>query len=185
MNTYENELIINHMKLAYNLAWKYYNYFQQKLELDDLKSVALEGLIRAAKKYNATLNISFCTYAYRCIRNQLIAYYRNNKKYLFDSSLEDTFKVGKETNLKLESILMDNDNLYEYMENNELITLLYKYISDLPIILKDVLILKLQGNTQIQISKKLGISQTQVSIYYNEAINLLRNRFKINRGGEL
>jgi RNA polymerase sigma factor for flagellar operon FliA len=48
---FEEQLILNHMPLAYGLAIRRYRQAPHALELDELKSVALEGLVEAASKW--------------------------------------------------------------------------------------------------------------------------------------
>ena len=51
------------MKLVYDIAKKYVNYYNNKLEIDDLFQAGMIGLLKASEKYNKKLNTAFSTYA--------------------------------------------------------------------------------------------------------------------------
>ena len=94
-----NKLIEDNMNIAYKLAWQYYNKFNKRIEFEELQSISFLGLTKAAKTFNENLTYTFSTYAYKCIINEILLFYRKNKKHyaisisseiINDIILEDT-----------------------------------------------------------------------------------------------
>ena len=52
-----------------------------KIDMQDLVSVGSIGLIKAVDSYKLDKNIKLATYASRCIENEILMYFRSNKKY--------------------------------------------------------------------------------------------------------
>jgi len=172
MSTDDNTLILDNINLAYDVAWKYYNKFQHKIPIDELQSICLLGLTKAGKTYNSQLTFTFSTYAYKCMINEILLYYRQNKKYFMDISLYT------DVNEDIQIIDMISDDLIieEEIEQNLNLKKLKEYINCLDNRLQIIMNKKLQGLTMQQIADELSISQPQVSRDYNKAINLLRNK---------
>lgn len=171
MSTNDN-LITDNMNLAYDLAWKFYNKFQRKIDIEELQSICLLGLTKAGKTYNSELNINFSTYAYKCIINELLLYYKQNKKHLLNISLYTD--IGDD--IQLVDTISDNIILDEEIDKNINIQKLYININKLDSKLKTILNLKLNGLTMQDIAEKIGISQLQVNKDYNKALNILRDK---------
>lgn len=166
----EEKLILDNMKLAYDLAWKYFIKFQMKFELEELQSLALLGLTKAANTFKEDLGNKFSTYAYQCIRNEFSHYFQKNIKYLDDLHLF----VEIYDNLDLQSILPSDNNV----EKDFLISYLYDEIDKLKPNYKSVILNHLNGKTFNEIAELMNISQSQVSQYYAKIINILRRKFK-------
>lgn len=171
-----NKLVEDNIKLAYSVAWKYYPMVSTHIEFDDVLSICYEGLINAAKLYDSDMGYAFSTYAYISIRNTLLCRFRHYQiKYCSNSiSLNSTTDEGV---LIADTISSDFD-LEETVSNKLIIDNLYKYIDELPKDLQLVIRLKLEGATQIQIAKKLNITQPGVSRKYIKALNMLRSKFE-------
>ena len=101
-----NRLIEDNINIAYNLSWQYYNKFDRKIELDELQSLSFLGLTKAAKTFNPGLKYNFSTYAYKCIINEILLHYRNNKKHIYISLSEE---IGE--NIYLENAISERDKL--------------------------------------------------------------------------
>ena len=175
MTTDEEKLVTDNLGLAYELAWKYYMKFNGLYELDELQSVAFLGLTKAANTFNKYLGFEFSTYAYNCIQNQIRQYYRDNKKHI------DVVYLYEEINdngVTLEDITASEYDMLEQINKDEHYNKLYEEIDKLKDRYKLIMQYRLKGLTMLEISKKLNISQPQVSRDYNVALNILRNKFK-------
>lgn len=169
----DDELIINNMKLAYKLAWEYYIKFNKLFEIEELQSVALFALVKAAKTYDSTK--VFSTYAYRCIKNELLYFYRQNNRYSNYYSLSD--KINFNEDLCFEDVLKDEFDLEEiFIEQNNLDTL-KTYINSLDDKEKVIVNLILDGYTQKQIAQKLNVTQPQICNLYKKIVNKLRYKY--------
>lgn len=95
-------------------------------DYDDYYQVGVIGLINATKTYNYNFKISFSTYAYICIKNEVLKYIKKNeKKYISieekvndDLCIEDTIE-DENCNI-IETIIINetNEELYEILDKN-------------------------------------------------------------------
>lgn len=69
-----NKLVEGNMKLVYRLANDLWRWAKPKYvgEFDDLVSEGMIGLINAAKAWDDTKGIKFSSFAYSCIKNEMI-----------------------------------------------------------------------------------------------------------------
>ena len=70
-----SELVYENEKLIYSIINKYRNYF----DLEDLYQVAVEGLIKAYKKYKDDMNTKFSSFAYFYIMGEIKTKYMVKK----------------------------------------------------------------------------------------------------------
>jgi len=85
------DIILENEKLIYKIISKYKNYF----ELEDLYQVAVMGIIKAYKNYNASYNTKFTSYAYPYILGEVIKYINEFR----------SIKLNKNTTLLYSKIL--------------------------------------------------------------------------------
>ena len=71
-----DKLINHNLRLVAYIVKKHY---PDSKEADDLISIGIIGLIRAAETFDYRKNISFSTYAGKCINNQIRMYFRKTK----------------------------------------------------------------------------------------------------------
>lgn len=179
MTTDEENLILDNINMAYDLAFTYHKKFNYSIELEELQSLCLLGITKAAKTFNKSLGFNFSTYAYSCMRNEIIYFFRQNKKYNLTLSIEDT----KVDNLRLEDTLQLNYNMEQDVETSLNIEKLYEEINKLSERHRKIMIYYLQGLTMQQIGDIIGLSQPHVSREYNKALNILRYKFEERRKG--
>lgn len=168
-----DKLIKDNLRLAYRLANKYHKLFGGMFEFDELRSVSLLGLTQAARNYDETRGIAFSTFAYACIKNEILRYYEENRKHL-NISLSAIVLEDKVLEDMIESHINDEEKAIKNLEIN----LLYKYIEKLPETEKVVLInYALQGKTMKEIGNMLGYSDARICEFYYSALNKLRDKF--------
>lgn len=161
MREKQEEMLNNNAKLAYKIANKYLiNY---KDEYEDIKQIALLGLWKAVLNYNDSLKVSFSTFAYPVISNEINQYLRKQKKKLLDVSLNNIVS----DNITIEDILKDEENSIERSEENmellELKEIKEKVLSGVKSKKRDVYREIDKGERQEKIAKIFKISQAQVS----------------------
>lgn len=174
MNTDEEKLILDNMGIAYDIAWKYKKKFYDLISMDDLQSLAFLGLTKAAKTFNNNLGINFSTYAYRCITNEILIYYRQNARHFNNISLS----APNDKDSTLEELIASDYDIIDELNLKLDIEFLYQEIDKLKPRYQTVLKYKLKGYTFNTIADILGVSQPQVSTDYNKALNILRYKFK-------
>lgn len=128
-----------------NLVYFVVNTYHTYLEKDELISLGNLGLAKAINTYDIDKNISFSTYAIKCIRNEI-----NNKlrrKEVINISLESN-NLSDEMNLKELIPSPDSENFILDIEYKEIIKDIYSQIEELKPLDKKILELSLGLNGQ-------------------------------------
>ena len=162
-----NKLIEHNLRLVAHIVKK----FDVKEEnTDDLISIGTIGLIKGIDTYKNNKKTKITTYAARCIQNEILMYFRSNKKYGPTVSLNDAIGHDKEGNeINLIDVIKDNDTtLFEKLDLKNNIMLLKKYLKLLKKQERDIIIKRYglnnkKGMTQKKIAKELKISRSYVS----------------------
>lgn len=171
-----NDLIINNQKLAYEIVHRYREKVKAFIEYEDLKSIALLGLVKAANTFDSSKGNTFSTYAFRVIENQILMQIRKDTKLNKICSLENLVQDGEK--IRYEDLIEDDYNLEESFIENESLQLLRKFRKELPPNLEAIIQLTLLGMTQEEIAKVARISQPQVSRLYHQALRIFRRKFE-------
>lgn len=82
-----NRLIEHNMRLVAHIIKKYYT---QSAQQDDLISIGTIGLIKGISSYKPEKNVRLATYAARCIENEILMFFRSQKKLQGEISLSET-----------------------------------------------------------------------------------------------
>ena len=83
-------------------------------------SIGTIGLIKAIDTFDISKNIKLSSYASRCIENEILMHFRNNKKSSQDISLNDTIDTDKDGNpLTLMDIMAVDDNIIEDIDRKQ------------------------------------------------------------------
>lgn len=151
----EEELIKKYERLVYKIVNKFSP--PEGSTYEDLVQVGRIGLLNAIRNYDTSYGTTFITFAYQCIRAELIKYIR---PYLavkrtggvvsLDLPVPDT------ENLCIEDILAASVNVEEEVIANDL---LYRLTEKQPEIVK----MRLEGYSQPEIARKVGLSQAEIS----------------------
>lgn len=90
-NSYAKDVIIeSNLRLVASIVYK--KFPSNGYDLDDLFQVGCMGLMDAVDGYKLDKNISFTTFAYRCIYNKIYTFMNNNRKKLESVSIENYFE---------------------------------------------------------------------------------------------
>lgn len=177
----KNILVEHNLRLVAHIIKKYYHNTNDQ---DDLVSIGTIGLIKAINTYKPDKNIKLSSYASRCIENEILMHFRNNKKSAQDLSLNDSIDTDKDGNpLTLMDILYVDDNIIDNLDTKLNLEKLYKYIDEvLNKREKEIIILRfgLMGYeplTQREIADKLNISRSYVSRIEKKALIELRKKY--------
>ncbi len=181
-----SKLIEHNLRLVAHIVKKYDN---KNEDTDDLISIGTIGLIKGVDSYSKKKNTRLTTYAARCIENEVLMYFRNNKKRSKDISINESVGFDKEGNeitiLDILKTPTPDFALDIHKENN--IEDLKKYLSVLTPREKEIIIARygLEDNdeiTQKEIAKKLNISRSYVSRIEKRALTkILREFLKNNK----
>lgn len=178
----KSKLIEHNLRLVVFLAKKYEN---TGVDLEDLVSIGIIGLIKGINTYKSDKNIKLATYASRCIDNEILMFLRKNKKRRSEVSFEDSLSFDSEGNeLHLEDILgTDEDIVTRGLEEETEKKIMYEEIEKLNKRDKEIMVLRYglhnqQEMTQKEVANALGISQSYISRIEKKVINRLKYLYK-------
>ena len=176
-----NKLIEHNLRLVAHIVKKYEN---KKDNVDDLISIGTIGLIKGVDSYSKGHNTRLTTYAARCIENEILMYYRNNKKHSKNISINEPLGFDKEGNeiTILDILKTPKPDFIGDIHKQNNINLLKKYFNVLNTREKQIIIERYGLNnkdevTQKEISKKLGISRSYVSRIEKRALTKILREF--------
>ena len=177
-----DKLVLHNLKLVY---WYIDTYIKCSLdEYEEIFSVSCEALIESLYKYDISKGVKFSTYLIPCIKNKILKYFRNEKKYKNIISFDDTVYDGSDTcykdfivdsNYSFEDEIIDDD-LLEYRK--KIIKIEIDNLNDID---REIFLLyfgfvnnKTYG--QSDIAKKLGITQSCVSKRLSKMLKRIKDR---------
>ncbi len=177
-----SKLISHNLRLVAHIVRKYYSGAPSG---EDLISIGTIGLIKAIDSFDSSNGARFATYGARCIQNEILMYFRSQKKLSSEVSMNETIDTDRDGNpltyldiIRSEDTIADDLDLKikigqasEYIRTSlgererEIIILRYGLGTDAPI-------------TQREVAAKLGISRSYVSRIEKNALEKLRERFE-------
>ena len=180
-----NKLIEHNLRLVAHIVKK---YDTKNENTDDLISIGTIGLIKGIDSFSKSKNTRLTTYAARCIENEILMYFRNNKKRNKDISINESVGFDKEGNeiTILDILKTPAPDFAGDIEKENNIKSLKKYFNILNDREKEILIDRygLFDNdeiTQKEIAKKLKISRSYVSRIEKRALTKILREFIKNK----
>ncbi|ATD54888.1 RNA polymerase sporulation sigma factor SigK [Clostridium chauvoei] len=172
-------LIERNLRLVAHIVKKY--TFPNK-DVDELISIGTVGLIKAIDSFDGSKGTRLATYASRCIENEILMLFRNNKKQKSEVYLQDPIGVDKEGNeiCLIDVLSSEKDSVLEKVESNLQIKSLYSKIG-VSLSDREGEILKMRYGlidgrcrTQREIAALMGISRSYVSRIEKKALKKLK-----------
>ena len=181
-----SKLIEHNLRLVAHIVKK---YDSKNENTDDLISIGTIGLIKGIDSFSKSKNTKITTYVARCIENEILMYFRNNKKRRKDISINESIGFDKEGNeiTILDILKTPNPDFAMDIEKENNIKSLKKYFNILNDREKEILIDRYglfdkEEITQKEIAKKLKISRSYVSRIEKRALTkILREFLKKNK----
>ena len=156
-------------------------YYSQSADQEDLLSIGTIGLIKGISTFDPSKGARLATYAARCVENEILMYFRAQKKTAGDVSLSECIETGKDANaLSLMDVICTDEDLFENLSAKEMNRQLYDAMARaLTPRERTILILRygLGGRdalTQREIAAKCGISRSYVSRIEKKALKNLQ-----------
>lgn len=178
-----NKLIEHNLRLVAHIVKK---YDHKKNDVDDLISIGTIGLIKGVNSFSYKKGTRLTTYAAKCIENEILMYYRSDKKNNKNISLNDSIGFDKEGNeiTILDILKTPKPNFEMDIHKKDNINLLKKYFNVLNDREKEIIIKRYGLNdedeaTQKDIAKELGISRSYVSRIEKRALTKIFKEFKM------
>ena len=174
-----NILIERNLRLVSHIMKKYYT---KDADQEDLISIGTIGLIKGITTFDASKGAKLATYAARCVENEILMYFRGQKKSSQDVSLSDYIETGNDgAALSLMDVVCEEDDLLEQVSNRQLLRRLCKAVDEvLTPQEREVILLRygLAGHTpgkQREVALKTGISRSYVSRIEKRALKKLKD----------
>ena len=172
-----NELILHNLRLVSHIVRKYYSSSKNQ---DDLVSIGSIGLVKAVDSFNVKNGARFATYASRCIQNEILMYFRSQKKLQNEVSINETIDVDRDGNpLTYIDVISTEDSFEEdvdrVMQSRQALRLVKSALSD-----RERTIIELRYGLcgkkplpQREVATLLGISRSYVSRIEKGALDKL------------
>lgn len=181
-----NKLIEHNLRLVAHVVKKYYSASRDQ---EDLISIGTIGLIKAVESFHADKGTKLATYAARCIENEILMYFRNQKKTYQDVFFGDPIDTDSEGNsLTLMDIISEEDTIADDLDLKIRAEKLRKLI-DACLTEREKNIINLRYGiqntkplTQREVAARLDISRSYVSRIEKKALEKLKDRFDTSDG---
>ena len=112
-----NILIERNLRLVAHIMKKYY---AQTADQEDLISIGTIGLIKGISTFDPDKGARLATYAARCVENEILMYFRSQRKSSQDVSLSDYIETGTVgAALSLMDVVCDDEDLLEQVSTRE------------------------------------------------------------------
>ena len=173
-------LIEHNLRLVAHIVKKYYT---QSKEQDDLISIGSIGLIKAVDSFDYENGARFATYASKCIQNEILMYFRSQKKLSAEVSIEEPIDVDKDGNpLTYMDVVAEDDTMVEDLDtkisSEQAAAVIRNYLTPRE---REIVVLRYglentEPMTQRELAAKLGISRSYVSRIEKSALDKIRYR---------
>ena len=176
-----DKLVEHNLRLVVHIIKKYYaNYSDQ----DDLISIGTIGLIKAVNSFDSDKGTRLATYASRCIENEILMYFRNQKKSAQDISMNEPIDIDAQGNpLTLSEIIFTDDTIVDDIDKKLKLERLRQAVAGIEDPREKLIIVRRYGLdgrmplTQREIAKQLNISRSYVSRIEKKVLHNLRKAF--------
>ena len=173
-----NLLVEHNLRLVSHILKKYY---VQPGDQDDLISIGTIGLIKGVTTFKPDRKVRLATYASRCIENEILMYFRSQRKYQGDVSLSDALEADQEGNaLSLMDVIRVDDDMLETLDAQESCARVRLCVQTC-LTEREARVIALRygldgavPRTQREIAAQCGISRSYVSRLEKKALEKLR-----------
>lgn len=163
-----NLLIEHNLRLVAHIVKKYYLSYRDQ---EDLISVGTVGLIKAIDSFDVENGARFATYAGKCLQNEILMYFRSQKKHAMETSINEPVDVDKEGNLLTYlDILSDDEDIVETLDTKIKHSRIFRAVREVLDERERMVIVLRYGLTengrvyaQREVASRMGISRSYVS----------------------
>lgn len=156
-------------------------YYAQTGDQDDLISIGTIGLIKGISTFKADKNVRLATYASRCIENEILMYFRSQRKLQGEVSLTDTLEAaGDGGTLSLMDVIAVDDNMLEELDTRDACVKVRQCVQTCLTPRERMIVTMRYGlddrppRTQREIATQCGISRSYVSRIEKKALEKLQ-----------
>lgn len=175
------KLILHNLRLVAHIVRKYYSSHKNS---EDLVSVGTIGLVKAVDSFDITNGARFATYASKCIQNEILMYFRSQKRLACEVSINDTIDIDRDGNpLTYIDVISCDESITEEVDRKMRQTKARRLVDNmLGERERRIIILRygLDGKeplTQREVAERFNISRSYVSRIEKGALLRLRDAF--------
>ena len=175
-------LIEHNLRLVVYIARRFEN---TGINIEDLISIGTIGLIKGISSFDPEKGARLAPYAARCIENEILMYFRSQKKLQGEVSLSDSIETDKEGNaLQLMDVVGVDDTMLDDIHDRDSALRLHQIIRE-RLTTREAEIIRLRYGlggtiplTQSEIAASFGISRSYVSRIEKRALEKLRQELQ-------
>ncbi len=171
-------LIEHNLRLVAHMVRKYYLSYPNQ---DDLISIGSLGLIKAVDTFSSHNGARFATYAAKCIQNEILMFFRSQKKLSCEVSINETIDMDRDGNpLTYGDIIYTEESISDDLDKKMQIERVMRLLSQkLEPREREILVMRYglgdgPPKTQREVARELRISRSYVSRIEKKAIAVLR-----------
>lgn len=175
------KIIEHNMRLVSHIIRKYYSSYGAQ---DELLSIGSLGLIKAVDSFKSELGTRFATYGAKCIQNEILMFFRAEKKNSSEVSINDTIDIDKDGNpLTYLDIISTDDTIADEIELKIHVERVKSLIEtrlterEKEIIIHRYGLMGYEPKTQRDVAKYLKISRSYVSRIEKRALEKIKEGF--------
>lgn len=173
-----NILVERNLRLVSHIMKKYY---AQTADQEDLISIGTIGLIKGISTFSLDKGVKLATYAAKCVENEILMYFRSQKKTAQDVSLSDYIETGSDgAPLQLMDVIGEDEDLLDRITARETETQLRQAVEKC-LTEQEKLVITLRygldgqsAKRQREVAEQTGISRSYVSRIEKKALQKLR-----------
>ncbi len=173
-----NVLVERNLRLVSHILKKYY---ANASDQEDLISIGTIGLIKGISTFDGSKGARLATYAARCVENEILMYFRSQRKSSQDVSLSDYIETGADgAPLALIDVVGQEEDMLERFSNRQRLRQVCQAVDAvLTPQERQVIVLRygLGGGTprrQREVAELTGISRSYVSRIEKKTLEKLR-----------
>lgn len=177
-----DKLIVHNLRLVAHIVKK---YIASGVSSDDLMSIGTIGLIKAIDSFDIQNGTKFATYASKCLQNEILMFFRTQKRTMGEISINETIDTDKDGNpLTYIDVVSCEDTIADDLDKKVKIGSICRIINNLLTEReRKIIILRygLNGDkpiTQREIAERLKISRSYVSRIEKSALDKLRKELE-------
>lgn len=175
-------LIEHNLRLVAHIVRKYYTSYHTP---DDLISIGSLGLIKAIDSFDSKNGARFATYAAKCIQNEILMFFRSQKKLSCEVSINETIDIDRDGNpLTYIDIISCEDTIADDLDVKMHTQYAFRLIRDSLCERERQILIMRYGLTgkqplpQREVAKELGISRSYVSRIEKKALEKIKENFE-------
>lgn len=173
------KLIEHNLRLVSHIVRKYYASSGGE---EDLISIGTIGLIKSVDSFDIDNGARFATYAAKCIQNEILMFFRSQRRVSQEVSINETIDTDRDGNpLTYYDIIRCEDTIADDLDAKIKLTKAVDYITkglserERRIIVMRYGLSDGKGLTQQEVAGRLGISRSYVSRIEKSALEKIRS----------